>query len=139
MTATEFAGPVDFAVFVVPEQADPLKGLQVLGELAERGSIDLLDLEVVRSDGRGGGVHLDLRDSPLAGAESFVGADSGILADDDIAAVAADLGDGETALVVVYQDRSLAPAIKAWAATGVRLHAVGGVDLDELSTDLGEE
>lgn len=130
---------MDFAVFVIPEHADPLGGLQTLLELADRGSIDLLDLEVVRPDGHGGGAHLNLQDCALTGLDAFVGADSGLLGADDLAAVAADLGEGETAVVVVYQDRSLAPVAVAWAQAGIRLQAVGGVDLTELSTDLGQE
>lgn len=130
---------MDFAVFVIPEHADPLGGLQTLLELADRGSIDLLDLEVVRPDGHGGGAHLNLQDCALTGLDAFVGADSGLLAADDLATVAADLEEGETAIVVVYQDRSLAPVAAAWAQAGIRLQAVGGVDLAELSTDLGQE
>lgn len=139
MMTTEFAGPVDYAVFVIPEHADPADGLFALLELADRGSIDLLDLEVVRADGQGGGIHLALQDCALTGLEAFIGADSGLLAEDDLAEVAADLGAGETALVVIYQDRTLAPVAQAFTKGGIRLQAVGGVDLTQLDAELGQE
>ncbi len=139
MTTPAFAAPIDFAVFVVADQASAIDGLQALLQLVDRGVIDLLDLEVVKLDGRGGSSHIDLEDSGLAGLEPFLGADSGLLNDDDVNEIAVELAEDESAIVVIYQDLSLAPVAEAFAAQGGRLHMVGGIDIADLSEQLDNE
>lgn len=137
MTAATFVAPIDFAVFVLPRSADATTGLSTLLTLADQGVIDLLDLEVVVAGATGGGEHLDLGAAGLEGLEPFLGADSGLLHEDDIAEIASDLTAEELAVVVVYQDYSLAPVAKAFADQGGRLHLVGGLDLSDLDAELG--
>lgn len=139
MPESVFAAPVDFAVYVVPAQASPEEGLQALLQLVDRGVIDLLDLEVVRRDGRGGSLHISLEDSGLEGLEPFLGADSGLLSDDDVAGIAEDLADDEAAIVIVYQDLSLVPVSRAFFDQGGRLHMVGGIDIAELAAQLDND
>lgn len=139
MTASATAAPINFAVFVTPPNTDPTAGLAALLDLADRGDIDLLDLEIVSLDATGTAGHVDLDAAGLAGLEPFFGADSGLLDDEDIAQVAADLDEGETAVVVVYQDRSLIAVAEAFAAGGARLDSVGGIDISELDAKLGNQ
>lgn len=138
MTASVLAAPINFAVFVIPPGADPTAGLAALQQLADRGDIDLLDLEVISLGDGGAAVHVDLDAVGLSGLEEFIGADSGLLDADDIAQVGADLSEGESAVVVVYQDRSLVAVAEAFASGGTTLDSVGGIDVNELEATLSD-
>lgn len=132
MTTTSSVGPVDFAVFVLPETSDPAAGFAALLQLVDDGRIDLLDLEVVDA----AGTHLELSADLLGGLAPFVGADSGLLDADDLAQVAAELHDGEVAVVVVYQDLALDRVAEAFVSGGAELHSVGGIDIASLDARL---
>lgn len=69
---------------------------------------------------------------------AYDGVESGILEADDLAGIAAELQSGQIALVIVYEDRSLAIAAEKWsAAGGIELFS-GGVDLEDLEHALEE-
>ena len=68
----------------------------------------------------------------------FDGVMSGILDDEDVAAIANALPQGEFALAIVYEDRSLAAAAGAWSAVGGAELFSGGVDIDDLEHAIEE-
>lgn len=138
--ATEiFAGPIDYVAFAFPPGADVGAGLAIVLQRVDAGHIEILDIE-----------HLGIRDGvparlPLGGLPAhafdlsvFDGAESRILDDDDLGVITAALDPGWFALVIVYEDRSLARAAQAWTdAGGVEL-LVGGVDAADLDAILDD-
>ncbi len=137
MATPEYSGPVDYAVVVVPRAARVGAGLALLLQRVDAGAIELLDLEIVDR----GGDRLPL--SALSGVDgvdlsAFEGAESDVLGDDDLAAIAAELGEDELAIAVVYEDRSLAGVVQALAAEGGSLLWSGGIDVADLESALTE-
>ena len=135
MATETFTGPIDYVVFAFEDGASIGPGLHRLIEHVDAGLVELLDLELVRvdADGRAQRGTLDEEhDASGLDLSVFAGAASGILEQDDLDAIAAQLQDGQFALVVVYEERTLADAADAWlAAGGVELLA-GGVDIEDL-------
>ena len=122
-------------VVTLPKAAPLGEGLQRLVEQADRHTISLLDLEIVgtREDGSFGSLPLD---DIHAGDGFDVGVLEGvrtdIIEDDDIEALAEELSEGEIAVAIVYEDRSLAPVVDAFARVGGTELWVGGVVVDDL-------
>lgn len=141
MATEQFAGPVDYLVFVFDEHADLGPGLSAMLDRVEQGIIEILDIELIGVDETGAPGRLELTD--LGGVtginlSTFDGAASSLLDADDLASIAAELQRGQVALAVVYEDRSLAVAAGAWAAAGgVELFS-GGVDITELDQQIDE-
>lgn len=141
MATDQFSGPVDYLVFAFDEGADLGEGLRALLERVEQGIVELLDIELIGRDGGGAPVKRPFSD--LAGTTGldlsvFDGAESGILDSDDLEAIASELRDGQFALAVVYEDRSLAAAAEAWAGVGAVEMFSGGVDIADLERALQE-
>ncbi len=138
-----FAGPVDYLVFGFPGSADVGEGLQAVLNRVDEGTIEILDLEVVSRDDAGSPVTralADLQATTNADLSVFEGALSGILDEDDLAAIAEGLEPGGFAIAIVYEDRSLAGAAAAWTRAGGTELLAGGVDIEELARILdGEE
>lgn len=141
MATEQFAGPIDFLVFAFDEHADLGAGLVAVLDRVQEGTIEILDIELVA---RGEGATAVRRTfAELDGVSGidlsiFDGVESGILDDDDLTGVAKELQAGQIALVLVYEDRSLAAAAEAWATVGgVELFS-GGVDIDELERTVSE-
>lgn len=141
MATEQFAGPVDYLVFAFDEHADLGPGLTALLDRVDQGIVEILDIELIGRDEAGTAVKRSF--SELDGVtgidtSAFDGAESSILDADDLAGIASELQTGQIALVVVYEDRSLADAAGAWsAAGGVELFS-GGVDIAELDRTLNE-
>lgn len=134
MANATYSGPVDYAVFIVPAEAQLQNGFRLLLDQVDRGSLELLDLEII---GTTSGAVTRLPLSALHAAEEFDlavldGAESDILEPDDLAAIAEVLPPGHLAIVVVYEDRNLAGLASAWEAVGGSQLWSGGVDIDDL-------
>lgn len=141
MATDQFSGPVDYLVFAFDEGADLGEGLRALLERVEQGIIEILDIELIDRDGGGAPVKRPFSDlSGTTGLDLsvFDGAESGILDSDDLEAIASELRDGQFALAVVYEDRSLAAAAEAWAGVGAAEMFSGGVDIADLERALQE-
>lgn len=141
MATEQFAGPVDYVVFLFDEHADLGPGLAALLARVEQNIVEILDIELIGRDEAGAPVKRSFSDlDSVTGIDpsTFDGAESSILDTDDLAGIAAELQAGQIALTVVYEDRSLAAAADAWAAVGgVELFS-GGVDIKELDRTLNE-
>lgn len=136
MATETYCGPIDYAVFELPADARPAQGLRLLLDQVDRGSIELLDLEIVGRAADGAPRLLTVDD--LAGADGderavFDGASSGVLDADDLAAIAGSLAPGRIAIAVVYEDRSLAAVAQAWQAEGGAELWSGGIDASALA------
>lgn len=141
MATHAFAGPIDYAAFVLPRGADADPILRSLLDRVDSGAIELLDLEVLAA-GEGGVAERQplqvLRHDGGFDLSEFEGAESGLLDEDDLRALGAELGPEELALVIVYEDRSLAPLAARVVEAGGRELWSGGVDpadLDPALTD----
>ena len=131
MTDPAYTGPLSFAVFAVPSGGSLADALRELQSLRSRGAIEVLDVELLT---RG--------DDGAAGREAFgdlsiAATETDLLDDEDLAAVAAELGEGERALVVLYEDRSLASVAELLVAAGGREVWVGGIDPNDLDDEDG--
>ena len=141
MATEEFAGPIDILVFAFDAHADLGAGLAALLNRVEQGIVEILDVELVARDANGAPMKAQLGElDAVTGIDVsvFDGVESGILDAEDLEHIASELREGQIALAVVYEDRSLAAAAAAWATVGgVELFS-GGVDIADLEHALTE-
>ncbi|MDN6427217.1 hypothetical protein [Acidipropionibacterium jensenii] len=141
--ATElFSGPVDYVVFAFDRGADLNDGLQTLLQQVEDGTIEVLDMELITRDpatGTATGEALSgLAAFSAVDLEIFEGIESGILDEEDIATIATEIHDEQFALVVVYEDRSLAETAAAWTRAGGTEILTGGIAVADLELAVTE-
>lgn len=139
MTSEPFIGPIDFAVFATPRQSSLSAALQQLRGHLQGGGMTLLDIEVLALDDRGAAVRQPLRALTQSGPDllaEFESCESDLLDDEDLADLAAELGPDEVAIVLIYEDRSLASFAEHLSAGGGRLLWAGGVHTDEIEQAL---
>lgn len=135
MATSTYSGPVDYAVFAVPSDAQLSEALRELLARIDSGAIELLDLEIIERGEDGTAARRPITDLEAGGdfdLSLFVGAESELLDDEDLALLVAELDGDSRALVIVYEDRSLAEVAARVAAAGGQLLWSGGVDLTEL-------
>lgn len=125
-------GPIDFLVVEFPTGVPEPSGFDALLAAVDSGHVRILDLEFVSRDGETI-VTRDAGDFESPSIRSFTGASSGLLDDEDTATLTGALTDGALAVVVVYEELSILPAISAWTGSGARLALEGHLtpaDLD---------
>lgn len=143
MATEEFSGPVDYVVFAFEGGSDVSAGLVALLERVQDGIVEVLDIEVVSLDDNGRPVRGTLAELMETSDQEFdlgvfAGVESNILDDEDFEVIAGDLFGDQFALVVVYEDRSLAGVAAAWrTASGTELFS-GGIDIADLEHALDE-
>ena len=138
MSADDELGPVDIVVIGYPAGA-PMTGeaAPLMLDLVDRGIIRVLDVKLVakEADGTYSGFEIEGIDQDRVGEfRAFAGAGTGLIGDEDLAAVAEQLEPGETCVVIVYENRWAAPFAAAVRRSGGRLLAserVGVADLLE--------
>ncbi|MBV8733250.1 MAG: hypothetical protein JO120_00570, partial [Solirubrobacterales bacterium] len=129
-------GPIDVVVIGYPPEA-PKTGEAVPNvlDLVERGIIRVLDaLFVVKNeDGTFSGADLADLDADSAGdLTAFAGASTGLLSDDDVALVAAEIEPGSAAVIIVYENRWAAPFVAAVRRNGGVLIASQRISAQDL-------
>lgn len=128
-----YVGPLSFSIFAVPAGADLSGAVAELHRLRDAHTIEILDIELVVRSADGSMQRMALSDAEagtaLAGLASV---ETGLLHDDDLAQIGVDLGAGERALVVVYEDRSLAALASQITGLGGREVWSGGIDAADL-------
>ncbi|CAN7170663.1 DUF6325 family protein [Microbacterium sp. LjRoot45] len=142
MATSTFAGPVDYAVFAIPLGAPLSTGLSAVAAAVAAGTIELLDIAAVALDpaGRPITVHLDdLQEPGGIDMQLFQAARSDLLDAEDLHDIAVELARDQFALVIVYEDRSLAVAAHAFARIGGVEIFSGGVDIADLHRAVGGE
>ena len=129
----EEMGPVDYVVIEWPGKQPTGEAMPMLVDLAERGTIRILDVALLAKDEDGTVVGLDLED--LGGQsefEAFAGAASGLLGDDDLEEAARVLNPGTSAAVLVWENRWAAPVATALRKSGGQLIASGRIPIQAM-------
>jgi uncharacterized protein DUF488/uncharacterized protein DUF6325 len=129
-------GPIDVVVIGAPAGA-PMTGeaIPILLDLVDRGIIRVLDARYVRKDADGtfsGFDFADLDGDEVGDLTVFAGATTGLLGDDDVAAVAAEIEPGTAAVMIVYENRwaaQFATAVRRNGGVLVAFHRVGVQEL----------
>jgi hypothetical protein len=129
-------GPIDILVIEYPADA-PMTGeaVPIFLDLVDRGIIRVLDVLFVRQneDGTVSGFEAtDLDAGSLGDLKVFEGASSGLLGDDDVAAVGGMLEPGSAAVMIVYENRWAAPFAAAVRRNGGVLVANQRITAQEL-------
>lgn len=126
-------GPIDFFVVEFPDGRPGIAGFRMLLDLADRGVIQILDLEFIAKDERGDVTTVDASEVPgEADLMDWDGASSGLLDEEDVAQVGAAMEPGGLALAVVFENRWVMSVIDAWRQDGARLIADGGLPADDV-------
>jgi hypothetical protein len=137
----EEMGPVDYMVVEFPGSRMTGEGLPLLVDLVDRGIIRVLDLVFVKKelDGTVRGVMVaDLDHDGELDLAMFEGATSGLLGDDDLAEAGQALEAGNSAAVLVYENRWAAPFAIALRRGGAQLVAHGRIPVQALLAALDE-
>ncbi|HWI73592.1 MAG TPA: DUF6325 family protein [Baekduia sp.] len=130
----EEMGPVDWIVLGWPgKRPDGAQIAPLIVDLADRGIIRVLDIAFVSKDADGTITALDLdhlgADSPFA---VFEGASSGLVDHADLEATAAAMDPGDSAAILVYENRWAAPLAIALRRSGGLLLADGRIEIQAL-------
>ncbi|HEX3512477.1 MAG TPA: DUF6325 family protein [Trebonia sp.] len=128
-------GPVDFLAVEFPGGRVTAPGFKQLLALARQGTIRVLDVEFLVKDSAGRTRKAEageLGGSDGVDLSAWAGASSGLLDDADVAQIAAAIGPGATAAVIVYENRWILGLADAWRRDGARLIADGGISADDL-------
>ena len=141
MATEQFSGPVNYLAFAFDNNADLGAGLAATLDRVHEGVIEILDIEVIARGSDDLPEKRKLTDlSGVTGIDLavFDGVESGILDAEDHADITSELHHGQLALVVVYEDRSLAAAAREWASVGGIELFSGGIDIADLERALEE-
>ena len=133
-------GPIDVVVIGAAAGA-PLTGeaLPILLDLVDRGIIRVLDALFVRKEPDGTFAGLDFADldqDTVGELTVFAGATTGLLTDEDVALVAAEIEPGTAAVMIVYENRWAAPFISAVRRNGGVLIAQERIGVQDLVDSL---
>jgi hypothetical protein len=104
-------------------------------DLVDRGIVRVLDATFVikEEDGTFSGVDLANLDADSAGDLTvFAGASTGLISDDDVAMIAAEMEPGSAAMTIVYENRWAAPFAAAVRRNGGRLIASERISTQDL-------
>jgi hypothetical protein len=134
----EEMGPVDWIVLGWSGgRPDGAQIAPMIVDLAERGVIRLLDIGFVAKDESGAVTAMDLdhlgADSPFA---VFEGASSGLMDHTDLEDAAAALEPGDSAALLVYENRWAAPLAVALRRSGGQLLTGGRIPIQALIASL---
>jgi hypothetical protein len=115
-------GPIDIVVIAYPADA-PMTGdaVPIFVDLVDRGIIRVLDVLFVRQneDGTVSGFEAsDLDSEHIGDFKAFEGASSGLLGEEDVAAVGETIEPGSAAVMIVYENRWAAPFAAAVRRNG---------------------
>ena len=133
--ALEELGPVDYVIVEFPGNRMTGEGLPLLVDLHDSGVIRILDLVFVRKDLDGSVSGLALADLDADGdldLARFEGVSSGLLGRDDFDEAGAVLEPGNSAGILVYENRWAAPFAAALRRSGAELVASGRIPQEDL-------
>jgi len=131
MTSTlDDVGPIDYLVVEFPGNRMTGEAFPMLIDLADRGLIRILDLAFVRKDVDGSVTGLALTDLDGDGQLDltvFEGAASGLLDPEDLESAGDVLEPGNSAGILIYENRWAAPLASALRRSGGQLAASGRI------------
>ena len=128
-------GPVDILAIEFTGGQLTASGFESLLALADRGVVDILDMEFLAKDADGKAKKVDVWEFAVPGGvdlSAWAGASSGLLDDSDVAKISAAMQPGSVAVVVIYENRWVLGLVAAWQRDGARLIAAGGLSADEV-------
>ena len=114
MTASEVHGPIDYLLVEFPADGSLDGPATALIDLVESGTVRLYDLRVIRK-GTDGSVDLVEVEAESVFSE-LMGARSGLLGDEDVAAAAEAVEPGTVAALVMYENAWAVPFVAATRA-----------------------
>lgn len=133
-------GPIDVVVIGFPPGA-PMTGdaVPILLDLVDRRIIRVIDAKFVRKGADGTFSGFDaagLDEDSVGDLTALAGASTGLIHDDDVALVAAEMEPGTAAVMIAYENRWAAPFISAVRRNGGVLIANERVGVQELMAAL---
>jgi hypothetical protein len=135
-------GPVDYLIVEFPPGAHTGEKMSILVDLADRGTIRILDLTFVEKRDDGSVVELRLADLDGDGELDlavFEGVSAGLVGDDDLVEVGAVLEPGSSAAILIYENAWAAPFVAALRRSDAQVVASGRIPFDELAAVLGDD
>ncbi|MGW4807824.1 DUF6325 family protein [Kitasatospora sp. NPDC004272] len=132
---SEELGPIDYLVISFPGSRLTGEGLPLLVDLVDRAIIRVLDLTFLRKDEDGTVAVVQVADLDGDGRLDlavFEGASSGLLGDTDLDEASALLEPGDSAAVLLYENRWAAPLAAALRRADARMVAGGRVPLQDV-------
>lgn len=137
--ALDRLGPVELLVIEFPRGEVTSGGFATLTDLVERGIVTVLDLEFVRHTEQGQVVLVDIADAVADAPDDLaylVGASTGLLDDDDVAAVGETIEPGSLAGVLLFEHTWIVPMVDAVHAGGARVVTSARVDPADVAAAL---
>jgi hypothetical protein len=136
----ETMGPIDYLIVEFPGNRMTGEGIPLLLDLVEKGTIRIIDLAYFRKDLDGTITTVKIEDLDDEGArqfEVFEGASTGLLENDDLAEAAQAVEPGNSAGIIVYENRWAAPLATAWRKGGAQVVAYGRIPVPAMLAALG--
>lgn len=140
-TDPEEIGPIDYVVVEFPGNKMTGEGFPPLVDLVDAGIIRLLDLVFVTREFDGSIKALEITDFDGDGELDlaiFEGASSGLLDQGDIDEAVSIIEPGNSAGILVYENRWAAPFASALRRGGAQLVASGRIPVQAVLASLGE-
>lgn len=127
-------GPIDYLLVEWPDRQPTGEAMPYLVDLVNRGLIRLLDLAFIAKAEDGSVTRIEIADLGEKVEEFgvFVGAESGLLSDEDTDEAAAALEPGTSAALLVYENRWAAPFAAAARRSGAQLVAGGRIPIQAM-------
>jgi hypothetical protein len=140
-TDLDETGPIDYAVVEFPGNRMTGEGLPLLVDLVDAGIIRLLDLVFVTRELDGSVKALEIADFDGDGALDlaiFEGASSGLLDQSDIDEAVSVIQPGNSAGIIVYENRWAGPFAAALRRGGAQLVASGRIPVQAILASLDQ-
>ena len=134
-------GPIDYLAVEFPGAKLEGEALAALLDLVDRGVIRILDLRVAMVDASGQFAAVEITDLDGDGTldlEMFVGARSGLIDDDDLAASADLVEPGNAVGVLLYENTWAGPFVAALRRAGADVIASGRIPATDVIAMLDE-
>jgi hypothetical protein len=132
-------GPVDYMVIEFPDFRVTGDGLSHLVDLVDAGIIRVLDLVFVHKTTEGEFTVVAIADLDGDGVLDLAvleGANTGLLADDDLREAAEAIAPGSAAGILVYENRWAAPMARTLRRDGAQLVAGGRIPIQAILASL---
>jgi hypothetical protein len=136
---TETMGPVSYLIVEFPGNRMTGDGLDALVDLADSGTIRILDLRFVsrRADGSVAAVEVeDLDRDGRFDVTVFAGASSGLLDQSDFDDAAESIEPGSSAGILLFENRWAVPFVQGMRRGGAELVAAGYIPLADVAASL---
>jgi hypothetical protein len=136
----ETMGPIDYLIIEFPGNKMTGEGIPIMLDLVEQGIIRIVDLAYFRKDLDGSITTVKIQDLDDEGArlfEVFEGASTGLLDSEDLTEAANAIEPGNSAGIIMYENRWAAPLAAAWRRGGAQVVAYGRIPVPAMLAALG--